>query len=128
MTTRIYINRVRITARGALYEARLDSPFGPTLIGLSPEPTLAACRALMAIGRRGHVEVWDAKRPFPRMAGDIATLAKLTVNERDRRFERYRASPWSSRISADCETELSDISESETTVFSDTRADCGARA
>jgi hypothetical protein len=86
--TRIFIDRARITARGASYEARLDSPFGPILVGLSPEPMFAACRALVAMGRSGPVEVYDAKRPFPRMSGDIATLAKLTVDESRRGFWR----------------------------------------
>jgi hypothetical protein len=122
--TRIFISRVRITARGASYEARLDSPFGPILVGLSPEPMFAACRALVAMGRSGRVVVYDAKRPFPRMSGDIATLAKLTVDESRRGFRTWTPFPVraSSKFSADLESGLPDIPESEMAVLGGRRA------
>jgi hypothetical protein len=122
--TLIYVNRVRITARGALYEARLNSPIGPILIGLSPEPMLAACRALVAMGRSGPAEVWDAKRPFPRLSGDIAQLARLTVDENRRGFRRWQPFPVraSGEFSADLEAGLPDIPESETAVLARRRA------
>jgi hypothetical protein len=122
--TRIFISRVRITARGASYEARLDSPFGPILVGLSPEPMFAACRALVAMGRSRRVEVYDAKRPFPRMSGDIATLAKLTVDESRRGFRTWTPFPvrGSGEISAGLEAGLSDAANTETAFLSERRA------
>jgi hypothetical protein len=122
--THIYVNRVRITARGALYETRLNSPVGPILVGLSPEPTLAACRALVAMGRSGPVEVWDIKRPFPRLSGDIAQLAGLTVDENRRSFRRWQPFPVraSGEFSANLESGLPDTPESDTAVLDGRRA------
>src|SRR5262245_46803260 len=79
--TRIYIKLQRHTNRGPVYKARLGSPEGPVLVNSSLEPIFAASRVLIGCGITGKIEMWDSVRPFPRMSGDIARLAKLTVRE-----------------------------------------------
>ncbi len=124
MTVHVFINRTRITARGALYEARLNSPSGPVLVRESAEPMLSACRALVAIGRSGPIEVWDTARPFPRMRGDIRQLAGLTVDEARCTFRTWRPFPArrSGQFSADQDAGLPGTLETETAVLGGRRA------
>jgi hypothetical protein len=91
--TRLYIEGPRVTARGLSYRARIGSAMGPIVVEASTEPLLAGSRALLAMGKGGSVELWDSVRPFPLLRGDIATLARLTVDEARCAFQRWRQFP-----------------------------------
>ena len=82
--TRIYIKVQRYTKRGPVYQARLGSTDGPVVVNSSLEPLFAASRALIVLGITGRVEMWDGELPYPRMSGDVAKLARLTVREDDK--------------------------------------------
>ena len=65
-----------------------------TLIEGSRVPALDACRALLALGITGKLEVWRPGKEWPDMQLDIERGAQLTVEESDRqapRFVRWRA-------------------------------------
>lgn len=79
--TRIFINEPRYTPECELYEVRLASLVGPVLVKATRVPLCDSARALLARGIRGRVELWDRQHPYPRMLGDIETLARLTVRE-----------------------------------------------
>lgn len=78
---------------GPLYSAAFEDEL---IIVESTEPFLDGCRVLKARGLSGLAEMWDAVRPYPRMTGDIAKAAGLTVEEGDRppRFRRRRPHPF----------------------------------
>jgi hypothetical protein len=66
---------------------------GKALIESTREPVYSACRALVAMGLKGRLEVWGGE-PYPRgIVRDIKKGAKLTVVEKDTigpRLARYR--------------------------------------
>jgi hypothetical protein len=93
IATRLYVGKPRYGGPGPLYHVRVGSPSGPVIVEASTEPLLAGCRALLAMGITGPVELWDSVRSFPRLAGDIATLAALTVNESEASFRRWKPFP-----------------------------------
>src|SRR3712207_2799 len=47
------------------------------------QPFHDGARALLERGITGPFEIWDAERPYLRMAGDVETAAGLTVEEAD---------------------------------------------
>lgn len=64
------------------------------IVDSSRQPLLDAARYFKARGMTGTLEMWDDRRPYPRMSGDIDKLAGLTIKERDRsglRVERWIA-------------------------------------
>ena len=69
---------------------------GEILIESTKEPLLDACRALVALGYTGRLEMWGGKS-FPRMiVRDIEQAARLTVVENVNagpRFAQYRPHP-----------------------------------
>jgi hypothetical protein len=87
--SRIFIAEL---GRPGRYQARQDSPQGPVLVASTRQPLLDGCRALLAKGITGPVEMWDAVRPYPRMRADIEKAAKLTIEETAAAGLRVR--PW----------------------------------
>jgi hypothetical protein len=88
MTTRITIAE----QSPGRYRATLN---GEGLIGGSDTPFLDSARVLLSRGVTGRLEMWDETRPYPRMVGDIASAARLTVRT-DRgklRFDLWRPLP-----------------------------------
>lgn len=69
----------RASSRGPRYDVLLDT--SECLVSGSLTPLLDGARALLARGITGHLELWDASCPYPRMWGDVETLARLTVEE-----------------------------------------------
>ena len=90
MTTIIYIERTRIAAGGALY--RITRENGGVLIKSSHSPEFEACRALLAEGITGRLEVWRKGAAFPAMRLDIERGAGLTVSEGVKSGPKIR--PW----------------------------------
>jgi hypothetical protein len=98
MSHRIDIAVHRIGQRGTYYRVEYR---GRTLIESSREPLFNACRALVAMGIKGRLEVWGGES-YPRMiVHDIERGARRTVIENDDRgprFARYQPNPlWISR-------------------------------
>jgi hypothetical protein len=87
---RIYVELLRVGARGPIYRARLGSPVGDVLVKRSTEPLLAGARVLVSQGVTGILELWDSQRPYPRLYGDIALLAKLSVKEDEKTSPTFR--------------------------------------
>ena len=81
---RLYIEPLRIGARGPRSRVHLNSPSGPVLVDASIQPLLDGARALLCRGITGDVELWDNERPFPRMRGKIEELSKWRVKENNR--------------------------------------------
>lgn len=79
LTTKVFIERTRIAAGGALYCVTRED--GSVLIGATPNAEYDACRALLAKGVTGQLEVWRKGTTFPAMRLDIEKAAKLTVSE-----------------------------------------------
>lgn len=88
MTARITIEPTRFESRGQLYCVLYD---GSTLIEAAREPLLEACRALVAEGVTGRVEMYRPGKTHPDMRADIACAARLTVKEGD---DGPRFRPW----------------------------------
>jgi hypothetical protein len=72
------------TGEAPLYRARLGHKDGEIIVEGSSTPFLDAARILTARGETGSLEMWDSERTYPRMKGDIAEMAKLTVVENDK--------------------------------------------
>jgi len=93
---RIYISKPRYGNRGGIYGVHLGGVDGDPIISSTIEPLCDAARVLHARGHRGRLEMWDATTSYPRMAGDIVKLSRLTVAEGDRQspvFRRYVERP-----------------------------------
>ncbi len=87
---RITIEPVSRGARGERYRVSYD---GAVLIESSRDPEFDACRALLARGTSGKLEVWWKGASYPSMILDIEGAAKLTVAESDKegpRLVRWR--------------------------------------
>src|SRR5438046_2192148 len=81
-TVRIYLDLPpRHSSRGPRYTSRLGSPAGEVIVTNTLTPLYVSARVLLTRGITGRLEMWDAKRSCARMAGDIAKLAKLRVEE-----------------------------------------------
>lgn len=92
MTTRIYVEE----SKPGKFTAYLDRPFEVQntphlLVAFRRQPLLDSARVLQRKGMAGKLEMWDAVRPYPRMIGDIETLAGLTIQETDRRGLEVRS-------------------------------------
>ncbi|MGE0854419.1 MAG: hypothetical protein AB7O44_33295 [Hyphomicrobiaceae bacterium] len=87
---RIEIEPVGLGDRGHRYRATHE---GSVLIDGSRHPEFDACRALLARGIRGKLEVWRKGAAFPAMVLDIEAGARLTVAETEAagpRFVRWK--------------------------------------
>jgi len=90
---RIYIEVVGLGERGHRYRVTYN---GQTLIEACREPGLDACRALLALGITGRLEMWRPGKAWHDLQLDIEAGAKLTVLENEKegpRFVRWRPSP-----------------------------------
>lgn len=65
------------------YRARLGGLDGEIIVQHTPTPFFDAARVLLSKRVTGTLEMWDGERSYPRMRGDIAKMAKLTVIETD---------------------------------------------
>jgi hypothetical protein len=95
MTTKIYIRELKGRGFAAgRYQVTLEA--GAVLVWAARSPFYDGARALEAKGITGPFEMWDRERPYPRMLGDVATAAKLSVREdaRGMKIVPYKASPW----------------------------------
>ncbi len=77
---RIDIEPTSLGNRGQRYRATYA---GSVLIETSLNPEFDACRALLAMGITGSMEVWRPGATFPTMTLDIERGAGLTVSETD---------------------------------------------
>jgi len=87
---RITIEATTLGERGHRYRATYA---GSILIEGNRVPALDACRALLALGITGKLEVWRPGKVWADMQLEIEGGAKLTVEESDRqtpRFVRWR--------------------------------------
>lgn len=78
---RVYIGTPRPGARGLLYDCRMNTADGLTIVTGTVQPLLDTARVLAAKGVTGELELWDAHRPFPRMRGNIERMAAVTISE-----------------------------------------------
>ena len=78
MTTRITIEAVSIGHRGQRYRVTHAER---VLIESTREPLFDACRALLAQGVAGRLEMWRPGKAHPDMSADIERGAALTVAE-----------------------------------------------
>jgi hypothetical protein len=83
---RIIIEPASLGERGHRYRVTYD---GRTLIESSRVPALDACRALLALGITGKLEVWRSGKAWPDMQLEIERGALLTVEESDRQAPRF---------------------------------------
>ena len=83
---RITIEPTSLGERGHRYRVNYA---GSILIESSRVPALDACRALLALGVTGKLEVWRSGRPWPYMQLEIERAALLTVEESDRQTPRF---------------------------------------
>ena len=86
---RIDIEVVGLGERGHRYRVTYE---GRTLIASCRVPGLDACRALLALGITGRLEMWRPGKPWPDMQLDIEGAAKWTVLENE--DEVPRLVPW----------------------------------
>jgi len=100
MTHQIYIDPTTIRGeRGQYYRVHYR---GAPLIDETWNPELEACRALLARGIGGRLEVWRFCKDHPDMLiPDIAKAAGSTVEENEKRGPRFawwkprpQAGPW----------------------------------
>lgn len=80
-SVRIFIELRGCGARGLRYRVRMNERHGLVIIESTTEPLFEAARLLLSEGIVGKIEMWDCCRTFPRMRGDIARLASMTVSE-----------------------------------------------
>lgn len=102
MTTRVFIARTRITADGARYRVTREN--GDTLIESSRNPEFDACRALLAEGITGILEIWRYGKSHCDMRLDIEKGALMTVSETNDgglAFRKWR--PFQAEVPSDTE-------------------------
>lgn len=82
-TTRVCLSHGRFeNRRGQTYNVHLGAPEGELIAANVFDPEYAACRALMARGVAGRLEVWRPGSAFPAMVVcDSAKGARLTIRE-----------------------------------------------
>ena len=85
----IHIEATGLGDRGHRYRVTYA---GTILIDGSRNPEFDACRAMLARGIRGRLEVWRKGAAFPAMVLDIEAGARLTVAETEREGPRF--APW----------------------------------
>src|SRR4051812_48252108 len=89
MTAVIFIGQPRFSSRGSRYDVRLRADGehvhgdvnGEVIVTGSLVPFFNAARALVARGITGRLEMWDVEGSYPRLAGDIANVARLAIEE-----------------------------------------------
>jgi hypothetical protein len=81
----IVIEPTTLGERGQRYRTTY---LGSILVESSRNPEFDACRALLAQGITGHLEIWRAGRSAPDARLDIERGAKLTTEEGDRQTLR----------------------------------------
>jgi hypothetical protein len=81
MHHRIIIEPTTLGRRGQRYRTTYA---GSVLVESSCNPEFDACRALMARGITGKLQVWRSCATFPAMTLDIERAARLTVSETDK--------------------------------------------
>lgn len=79
MITKVFIARAKITADGARYRVTREN--GDTLIESTKNPEFDACRAFLAEGITGTLEVWRHGKSHPDWRLDIENGARWTVSE-----------------------------------------------
>jgi hypothetical protein len=86
-TARVYLSHGHFEGRrGQTYNVHLGAPDGEKIVANAFDPEYAACRALVARGVAGRLEVWRPGSTFPAMViRDIAKGARLTIREDARR-------------------------------------------
>jgi hypothetical protein len=92
---RVDVERTHYTSAGARYTVTF---LGEMLVEGARTPLFDACRALLARGITGTVEMYSPGSSVPRMKVDIEEGAQLTVSEGDKagpRLARYRVHPGS---------------------------------
>ena len=90
---KLFLSTSTNSAKGPRYDVRIGSPLGEILIRRSIMPLLDSARALAAMGlTSGEIQLWDAHRPFPRISGKIERLARLAIEETDKR--KFGFKPW----------------------------------
>lgn len=92
MTARIEIEPASLGDRGQRYRVLHE---GRELVSSSPAPEFDACRALLAIGTTGMLEIWRRGVAYPAMRLDIEKGAKLAVSEGDHGLRLIRWRPFS---------------------------------
>src|SRR5262249_3849430 len=95
VTRKIFIEPTSIRGdKGQYYRVHYE---GGVLIDETWNPEFEACRALLARGVTGRLEVWRAGKDYPDMlVRDIAKAAEWTVVENEQhgpRFARWRPLP-----------------------------------
>jgi hypothetical protein len=85
--TRVYLSDGHFEhRRGKTYNVHLGTPAGEKIVANAFDPEYAACRALVARGLTGRLEVWRPGSAFPVVVvPDIAKGARLTIREDARR-------------------------------------------
>lgn len=81
---RIYAELRGYGARGPRYQVRMNKPDGMVIVNATTEPLFAAARVLLSKGVTGKLQLWDSRRPYCRLQGEIERLAGMTVSEGDR--------------------------------------------
>lgn len=82
----ITIEPTRCGSRGQLYRVHYE---GEVVIASTRVPALDACRALLARGITGRLEVWRAWKTFHDLSVDIEKGARLTVRENAQHGPRF---------------------------------------
>jgi hypothetical protein len=79
-TTRVFIQQSTFDRqRGQKYAVLLD---GKVIVASAYDPEYAACRALVALGITGRLEVWRSEAAYPAIIiRDIEKAAGLTIRE-----------------------------------------------
>jgi hypothetical protein len=85
MSHRIYIEPISLGDRGYRYRVAYA---GSELIESTWNPEYDACRALLALGIVGRLEIWRAGTTFPASSIDIERGARWTVLETEREVAR----------------------------------------
>jgi hypothetical protein len=80
MTHRVEITPIGLGSRGQRYSVTYR---GAMLVENTRTPAFAACRALLARGITGRLEVWRRGKTSGDMQVDIETGAGLTISETD---------------------------------------------
>ena len=110
---RIDIEVVGLGERGHRYRVTYE---GRTLIDSCRVPGLDACRALLAMGITGKLEMWRLGKAWPDMQLDIEGGAKLTVLENENegpRFAWWRPHPRAALRNAVSSVALSPLERAE---------------
>jgi hypothetical protein len=106
LTLRIEVQVIRFAVRGPVYRVMYADE---VLIGACRCPLLDSCRALLARGITGRLELWRAGKATFDAACDVQIGAQYTIIESETeslRLARWSPSPWNavSRRSVEAKT------------------------